>query len=112
MINTKKNLVDSGTLVLTFVLTLCAGMIYYKVEKGAPWSWWWVFSPIWIYLATVIFLMLLVKLFEHLRNKAHEKRMANLEQAKKNIEKMRDDLQESVELFNKQLMDKLKGDQK
>ena len=42
-------------LVVFIVLKLC---------KVIDWSWWWVFSPLWIPFAIVIFILIIIGLFQ------------------------------------------------
>lgn len=42
-------------LVVFIVLKLC---------KVIDWSWWWVFSPLWIPFAIVIFIFIIIGLFQ------------------------------------------------
>lgn len=43
---------------------LCLIFIVLKLTDLISWSWWWVLSPLWIYLALVIMVVILTALSE------------------------------------------------
>lgn len=43
---------------------LCLIFIVLKLTGLISWSWWWVLSPLWIYLALVIMVVILIALSE------------------------------------------------
>lgn len=48
------------TISLGFGDVLTIVFIVLKLCKVITWSWWWVFSPIWIPLAVILFLLLVL----------------------------------------------------
>ena len=58
MSNTANTIVGTGPLDLLTIV-----FVVLKLCKVIDWSWWWVFSPIWIPLAIIIVIGLLVAIF-------------------------------------------------
>jgi len=54
-----------GTILFLIFLTLKLG----GWGVVATWSWWWVFSPIWIPLSIVLILLMVVGLITYINNK-------------------------------------------
>ena len=51
------NKADGGTLSLLSILTLI--FLALKLTDNIDWSWWWVFSPLWIPAAIVVVLYII-----------------------------------------------------
>ena len=58
MSNTANTIVGTGPLDLLTIV-----FVVLKLCKVIDWSWWWVFSPLWIPLAILIVIGLLVSIF-------------------------------------------------
>ena len=57
-----KNRIDKITisLISPFTVTLFLAFFFAKIFDKIDWSWWWVFSPLWIPTATIIGITILV----------------------------------------------------
>lgn len=55
--NNTSGAIDLGAILFLIFLVL-------KLTNTIDWSWWWVFSPLWIPIALGIFLMFLIRLLE------------------------------------------------
>lgn len=59
--------IDIVNMICSFKITLLTVFIILKLIGAITWSWWWVFSPIWISLVigilifTIVGLLLLIK---------------------------------------------------
>lgn len=59
--------IDIVNMICSFKITLLTVFIILKLIGAITWSWWWVFSPIWIPLVigilifTIVGLLLLIK---------------------------------------------------
>ena len=51
-------IVNSGGLGLTSILTII--FVVLKLTGTITWSWWWVFSPLWIPLGIIIVLLMII----------------------------------------------------
>ena len=61
--NMKNNTKEANVgIALVFVLTLAS--IIAKLTGSATWSWFWVFSPVWIYTLSITAIVLLVLFME------------------------------------------------
>lgn len=58
MSNTAHTIIGIGPLDLVTI-----AFVVLKLCKVIDWSWWWVFSPIWIPLAIIVVIGLLVAIF-------------------------------------------------
>lgn len=58
MSNTANTIIGTGPLDLVTI-----AFVILKLCKVIDWSWWWVFSPIWIPLAIIIVIGLLAAIF-------------------------------------------------
>jgi hypothetical protein len=58
MSNTANTIIGTGPLDL-----LTIAFVILKLCKVIDWSWWWVFSPLWIPLAIIVVIGILVALF-------------------------------------------------
>lgn len=58
MSNTANTIIGTGPLDLVTI-----AFVVLKLCKVIDWSWWWVFSPLWIPLAILLVIGLLVSIF-------------------------------------------------
>lgn len=54
----KKNLIRSLLVTSTMVIVTTIALITLKLTHYIEWSWIWVFSPVWLTLATVVAILL------------------------------------------------------
>jgi hypothetical protein len=54
--NNKSEGLGLGTILFLIFLVL-------KLTHNIDWSWWWVFSPLWIPFTAIIILTILIKIF-------------------------------------------------
>ena len=45
---------------ISFLGLLCIVFVIFKILGNITWSWWWVFCPIWIPVATIIAILVII----------------------------------------------------